>query len=107
MVTYPSCTAQIEHLPQTSPELHAQLQAIVRERGAVDASAGVGHLPAGLVAPEAGGDGVATNMQAQSDYLRDMVVSPSALSSVAFLFCGLTAAICVPCARSGARAPCG
>ena len=61
---------QIEHLAQTSPELHAQLVAIVAERG----PEAVGHLPAGLTAPE-GGDNVATNMQAQSDYLRDMVVS--------------------------------
>ena len=62
--------SQIDHLAQTSPELHAQLAAIVAERGP---EAG-GHLPAGLAAPE-GGDNVATNMQAQSDYLRDMVVS--------------------------------
>jgi len=62
--------AQIEHLAQTSPELHTQLAAIVAERG----QEGGGHMPAGLPAPE-GGDNVATNMQAQSDYLRDMVVS--------------------------------
>ena len=62
--------AQIEHLAQTSSELHAQLVAIVAERGA---EAG-GHLQVGLAAPE-GGDNVANNMQAQSDYLRDMVVS--------------------------------
>ena len=61
---------QIEHLAQTSPELHAQLAAIVAERG----QEGGGHMPVGLSAPE-GGDNVATNMQAQSDYLRDMVVS--------------------------------
>ena len=65
-----SVAPQIDHLAQTSPDLHAQLAAIVSERGP---EAG-GHLPVGLAAPE-GGDNVATNMQAQSDYLRDMVVS--------------------------------
>ena len=60
---------QMPHLPQTNPELHTQLQALLRERS----SEGGGLLPAGSLAGEAQ-DGVANNMQAQSDYLRDMVV---------------------------------
>lgn len=68
--------AQVEHVARTNPELHGQLLAVVRERGSEAGSL----LPAGLVAAEPQ-DGVANNMQAQSDYLRDMVVRHLPLAS--------------------------
>ena len=62
---------QFEYLARTDPELHDQLATVVRERGS---GGGGGLLPVGLVAAEAQDGGVVNNMQAQSDYLRDMVV---------------------------------
>jgi hypothetical protein len=85
--------------------LHAQLQAIVRDRGPEAAG---GHLPVGLVAPEAGGDNVANNMQAQSDYLRDMVVSMLLLchTSLRWSCCLTTMSECLYALSAGRLARC-